>query len=98
MGTEEGIVGAWVLADKLAVVWDAMLAWVTQGPRLNSRKTVSAFVMITSLGTLTFSTPASPLVVLTTMRLHRQHYSWTHCHPGRFNSMHYRQPRGGGVR
>ena len=32
MGTEEGIIGAWVLADKLAVVWDAMLAWVTQVP------------------------------------------------------------------
>ena len=32
MGTEEGIVGVWVLADKLAAVWDAMLAWVTQVP------------------------------------------------------------------
>ena len=32
MGAEEGIVGAWVLAGKLAVVWDAMLAWVTQVP------------------------------------------------------------------
>ena len=30
MGTEEDIVGAWVLADKLAVLWGAMLAWVTQ--------------------------------------------------------------------
>jgi hypothetical protein len=65
---------------------------------LNLRKTVSAFVMITSLGTLTFSTPALPLVTLTTMWLHRQYYSWTHCHPGRFNGMHYRQLRGGDVR
>ena len=97
MGTEEGIVGAWVLADKLAVLWGAMLAWVTQVP-VELAKTVSAFVMIISLGTLTFSTPALPLVVLTTRWLHRQYYSWTNCHPGGFNGMHYRQPRGGDVR
>ena len=48
MGTEEGIVGAWVLADKLAVLWGAMLAWVTQVP-VELAKTVSAFVMIISL-------------------------------------------------